>query len=130
MWCSTGKCAWTPVILLYINDIYNSSKELTFRLFADDTSILFANKNLDIIEQTVNSQLTKVSEWLLANKLSLNVSKSNFLISPRKVPKTMNLKINHEELKQENYTKYLGIIIDEKLNWKQHVKQVNIKKNI
>ncbi len=71
-----------------MNDIYNSSIELNFCLFADDTSILFANKNLDLIEQTVNTQLTNVSEWLLANKLSLNVSKSNFLIiSPRKLPK-------------------------------------------
>ena len=83
------------LFLLHINDIYNSSKELTFRMFADDTSILFANKNLDFMEQTVNSQLTKVSE-----RLSLNVSKSNFLlISPRKVPKTINLKLNDEKLK-------------------------------
>ena len=116
------------LFLLYINDIYNSSKELDFRLFADDTSILFADRNLDFIEQIVNSQLAKVSEWLLANKLSLNVSKSNFLlVSPRKVTKYINLSINNEKLKQENYTKYLGIIIDEKLNWKQHVKQVNLK---
>ena len=116
------------LFLLYINDIYNFSKELNLCLFAHDTSISFANKNLDFMEQTVNSQLTKVSEWLLANKLSLNVSKSNFpLISQRKVPKTINLKVNDEKLKQENYTKYLGIIIEGKLNWKQHVKQVNIK---
>ena len=67
-------------------------------------------------------------EWLLANKLSLNISKSNFLIiSPKKVIKTINLSINDKKLKQENYTKYLGIIIDEQLNWKQHRKQVNIK---
>ena len=116
------------LFLLYINDIYNSSKELDFRLFADDTSILFADKNLDVIERLVNSQLEKVSEWLLANGLSLNVSKSNFLvISPKKVEKTINISINNEKLRQENYTKYLGIIIDEKLNWKQHIKQVNIK---
>ena len=72
--------------------------------------------------------MAKVAEWLLANKLSLNVSKSNFLIiSPKKVIKTINLSINNKKLKQENYTKYLGIIIDEQLNWKQHIKQVNIK---
>ena len=72
--------------------------------------------------------MAKVAEWLFANKLSLNVSKSNFLIiSPKKVIKTINLSINNKKLKQENYTKYLGIIIDEKLNWKQHIKQVNIK---
>ena len=92
---------------------------------------MFADKDLDLIERLVNPQLEKVSEWLLANKLSLNVSKSNFLIiSPKKVVKPINLSINNENLKQENYTKYLGIIIDEKLNWKQHIKEVNIKISI
>ena len=66
------------LFLLYINDINNSSKEIDFRLFADDTSIFFADKKLEFIERHVNTQLAKVSEWLLANKLSLNVSKSNF----------------------------------------------------
>ena len=71
---------------------------------------------------------TEIVSSLLANKLSLNASKSNFfIIGPKKVIKTINLSINNEKLKQENYTKYLGIIIDEKLNWKQHIKQVNIK---
>ena len=63
------------LFLIYINDIYTSSQILQFRLFADDTSILFANKCLDALEQTINSELVKVSSWLLANKLSLNVSK-------------------------------------------------------
>ncbi len=39
----------------------------------------------------------------------------------------LNLEINNEKLKQENYTKYLGIMIDEKLNWNQHIKQVKIE---
>ena len=52
----------------------------------------------------------------------------NFLVlSPKKVIKTKNLRINTEKMKKENYTKYLGVIIDESLNWKQHIKNVNIK---
>ena len=54
------------VFLLYINDIYKSSKILEFRLFADDTSILFADKSLDTIEETVNCEIKNVAEWLLA----------------------------------------------------------------
>ena len=64
----------------------------------------------------------------MANKLSLNVSKSNFLlISSRKDNRSINIKINDKYLKQENYTKYLGVIIDNKLNWKLHIKQINLK---
>ena len=61
------------------------------------------------------------------NKLSLNISKSNFLlISSRKVDRNIKLSINNRDLKQENYTKYLGVILDNKLNWKLHIKQLNI----
>ena len=123
-----GSALGPLLFLLYINEIYNSSKDLDFRRFADDTSILFANKNIDFIERVVNVQLAKVAEWLLANNLSLNISKSNFrIISPKKVIKTINVSINNKKLKQENHAKYLGIIIDEKLNCKQHIKQVNNK---
>ena len=68
------------LFFIYSNDIYQSSQILQFRLFADDPSILLANKNLEILKQTRNSELKKVSEWLLANKQSVNVSKSNFLV--------------------------------------------------
>ena len=114
--------------MLYINDIYASTKVLQFRHFADDTSILFSDKSLNTIEQTINYELNNVSQWLLANKLSLNVAKSNFLmIKHHKNNRIINLKINDEKLKQETYSKYLGVLIDEKLNWKQHINQFNTK---
>ena len=82
------------LFFIYINDIYKSSQILQFRLFADDTSILLANKSLDELEQVVNSELEKVTIWLLANKLSLNVSKSNFLlISSCKDNRSIKIKI-------------------------------------
>ena len=68
------------LFLLYINDIHKSSKEFTFYLFADDTSLTYANDNLRTLELTVNNELGKVSEWLHANKLTLNVKKSNYVI--------------------------------------------------
>jgi len=57
-----------------------------FYLFADDTSIVLANNNLKELESLVNRELGNVNEWLKANKLSLNIKKSNFcnLSSPAK----------------------------------------------
>ena len=123
------------LFLLYINDIHVSSKKLDFHLFADDTSLLFSSENLQNVEvqnleETVNLELTNISDWLLANKLSLNVSKSNFLIinpHQKKIDKPIALQIDHEKLEQKDYAKYLGVIIDKQLNWKQHIKQLNIK---
>ena len=67
------------LFLIYINDIHNSSAKLSFYLFADDTSLLYADTDLKSLEKTVNSELLKVSDLLNANKLTLNARKSNFL---------------------------------------------------
>ena len=68
------------LFLIYINDIYRIFSKLNFYLFADDTNILYANNNLKSFESVVNEELRKVCEWLNTNKLSLNTSKSNFVI--------------------------------------------------
>ena len=57
------------LFLIYISDIHSSSDKLSFYLFADDTNLLYADKNLKSLEETVNNELLKVSEWLNANKL-------------------------------------------------------------
>ena len=89
------------LFLLYINDMPSVSKLLKFHLFADDTSIFFSDKNVRNLENTVNAELMKVSDWLNANKLTLNVDKSNFLLisSPqKKISCTVNLKIHNKSI--------------------------------
>ena len=61
------------LFLLNINDIYVSSDKLNFFIFADDTNILYANKNLKSLEQTFNQEFCKLYIWLTANKLTLNI---------------------------------------------------------
>ena len=69
------------LFLLYIPQ--NCSDKLNFYLFTDDTNILYANKNLSGLQQTVNTELHKLYTWLTSNKLTLNIKKSNFChISP------------------------------------------------
>ena len=58
------------LFLIYINDIYNSSKKLSFYLFADDTNLLYADKDLKSLESVINIELQKVCNWLNANKLT------------------------------------------------------------
>ena len=65
-----------PLLFLpYINDIYVSSDKLNFYLFADDTKILYANKNLKSLEQIVDQELCNLYIWLTANKLTLKVKR-------------------------------------------------------
>ena len=57
-----------------------ASKMLDIQLFADDTSIFMSNKKLEELETIVNSELVNISDLLISNKLTLNVSESNFII--------------------------------------------------
>ena len=68
------------LFLIYINDLPNISKKLSFFLFADDTNIYYESSNLKELELTVNKELKLLSLWLNLNRLALNVSKTNFVI--------------------------------------------------
>ena len=60
------------LFLLYINDMPNASKILYFHLFADDTSLLYSHNNLNILEETLCTELNNIADWLAANMLTLN----------------------------------------------------------
>jgi hypothetical protein len=72
------------LFLLYINDITSCSAVLKFILFADDTNIFFSHKDINILIKTLNQELLKLSMWFRANKLSLNVLKTNFMFFGKK----------------------------------------------
>ena len=117
------------LFLLYINDIPLSSKVFDFHLFADDTSLFMSNANLENSELEANMELANISDWLIANKLSLNTKKSNFLVTTPGHKKSKNIKIciNNEEIAESNSVKYLGVLIDNNLNWKPHIQQTKLK---
>ena len=124
------------LFLLYINDISYSSNQLNFFLFADDTNLLYADKNLRSVEAMVNKELANVSNWLMANKLSLNTKKSNFVIFrpyQKRLDFDVTIKLfDHANnslipLERKDYVKYLGILIDSNLTWKQHILFISSK---
>ena len=68
------------LFLLYVNDLCTSSDKLQFYLFADDTNLLYSDKDINSLERVVNVKLSKVQEWIVANKLTFNAKKSNLVI--------------------------------------------------
>ena len=83
MRCPSRVCTW-PRSLFGLCKLYLPLLPdfFFFYLFDDDTNLLFSNKDLKDLEKVVNDELTKVGgDWLDANQLSLNTSKSNFVIS-------------------------------------------------
>ena len=75
-----GSVLGSLLFLIYINDIYLCSNKLGFYRFADDTNLLYADKDLKSLESIVNTELTNVCDWLNANKLTINAKKSNFVV--------------------------------------------------
>jgi hypothetical protein len=68
------------LFLLYINDLPDCLRQVSPRLFADDTNLTAAGETIEEIELVMNNDLLRIKEWLLANKLSLNVAKTEFLL--------------------------------------------------
>ena len=118
------------LFLIYINDIVNSSKLFNFTLFADDTSLYYSCKNTNNLESVINCELAKISDWLSANRLSLNVAKSKLLYytnKNRSSLKDIEIKINGEVLNEVDSAKYLGVYMDNKLNWNVHTNNIKLR---
>ena len=96
-----------------------SIKYSVARHFADDTCLLIKNKSLKKIKKYLNKDLKSLNEWLKANKISLNASKTEILIF-RHHNKPLNyeikIKLDGKRLYPSKFAKYLGILIDSKLN--------------
>ena len=73
---------------------------LKFILFADDTTIFLSNKNYNALIETINKELVIVNELLKVNKLSLNITKTHYIIFKNNVPlsKTSPIHINNVEI--------------------------------
>ena len=112
------------LFIIYINDIVYSSNYFKFIIFADDTNLLAADDNIHDLINTVNSELLNVSTWLNANKLSLNVDKTICMHFKNRYDSRKHIYndilINNRPIMKVSNTKFLGIIIDESLTWKDH----------
>ena len=120
--------------LIYINDIKQSSEIFHSISYADDTTLYTTVNRLKSsdtnIEHALNDQLNQVNTWLCANKLSLNVAKTKFMIysitTKKKLPE-IKLKINNTSIDKVKCFNFLGITIDSNLNWKEHIKVLSNK---
>ena len=106
------------LFLIYVNDLCKASNKLTPIMFADDTNLFMSNKNIKQPFSDMNTELENVNIWLKANKLSLNVDKTKYMLFhntnqsdnlPIKLPKLI---MNSTVIEQVSYIKFLGILVD------------------
>ena len=116
------------LFLFYVNGLPNSSNVLVPIMFEE----------LNTLFKTVNDELIKVNEWFSANKMSLNVGKTKFLLLHKSCKKYSipshlpALEISNHDIERVNTMKFLGVLLDDNLSWKEHIKYLEnkIAKNI
>ena len=117
---------------LYINDIASISSTNP-RLFVDDTCHILNDKKLKNLQTKIRTEVTKINKWLIANKLTLNLSKSNvIIIYPIKLKHFKNscndfTKLANIDMKNVNLVNYLYITLDKDLSFKFHINNLITK---
>jgi len=115
------------LILIYIKDLPNCLSLGSPRMYADDTNVTFATSDMLGLETQINTELKSINLWLRANKLSLNVAKTEFMVitSRQKLQylndKTININVEGVKINQTDNSKALELNIDENLSWKEHI---------
>lgn len=99
---------------------------IVYFTFADDTVLVYTHQNPQLLEELINTDLNRYCDWLKCNKLSINIKKTVFMIlaQKNKAVLNINLNINGNVLEQVKKYKYLGIEIDSKLEWTEHIKSL------
>lgn len=116
------------LFIIYINDLPRITGHPTI-LFADDSTVLFTDKNPSSMEQDILGTLDNIIQWLTSNNLKINLQKTNLMIFRNRVNSLNYFDINYSQhkIKHVDTTKFLGLDIDCNLNWKKHAEGLCLK---
>ena len=121
------------LFLIYINDIINSSSLGNFVLFADDTNIFVSGATITEAYSLANNVLESLDKYMTLNKLHINMTKCCYILFKPKSSAVdqpypdLHLTINGTIIKQVSHAKFLGVTIDENLDWDQHISDLRRK---
>ena len=115
------------LFIIYINDMHKCT-DLKLIHFADDSTAYIAGRDILTLTNSINSELVKIDKWVSANKLSLNAEKTNFsLFSNQKTFVIPDIHIRNSKIQRTSCHKFLGIMLDEKLNFQNHINSICLK---
>ena len=114
---------------MYINDLPNCLRDAAPRKFADYTNITLSAKTVADLKLAVTSELNNLTCWLRANRLSLNVAKTQLMIigSRQRLHSQcdeIDICIDEKMIKRVDHTKSLGLTIGAQLSWSKHVEEI------
>ena len=115
------------LFLIFINDLCDMPLKMSPLLFADDTTLLLCGPNVDEFVPIVNQDLRTLSNWFNANKLLININKTQFMffsLNRTLHNSTFNIVIDNSPIERVHQTKFLGVVIDSGLTWTDHVSRI------
>jgi len=108
------------LFIIYINDIPQISNFAHFILYADDANIIITGANLHEIEDKIKLLIASLLHWIHTNGLKLNIKKTKYLIFSNKAKHDINITISGTKIERRTSERFLGIMMDENLNWNTH----------
>jgi exonuclease III len=116
------------LFIIYINDLPQISKYAKFIMYADDANIIITGKSVDEINEKFGQLSTSLLSWVDTNGLKLNLKKTNFMIfSRQKIVLPNGLHVASTKIERKTEARFLGIIMDEKLNFTHHINALKSK---
>ena len=120
------------LFLFYINDLNLAINHCQVYHVVDDTNLLYTNYSIKKLNKMLNKDLKNLTNWLNANKISLNVDKTEMIIfrpTKQSLYCQLKLKLNRKRLYQTSSVKYFWIKIDQYLKWQDHINNIWIRLN-
>ena len=116
------------LFLLYINDMALCSILLFLSQFADDSTITYSHESLHDALKIIEKEFNHILDWLAANKLIINLNKTHLMLFTNKIPDAaISITANGQSITEITETKFLGVILDNKLTWEAHIKYISQK---
>ena len=133
MWYSTG-VYFRPSLIYYlsINDLPSCNLFSKQRMYADDSTLTSSAEDPCVLEHKMNYDINLIQSWLSANKLTLNIMKTKYMLTGSQfklsqINSDFTVKVNNTPLERVIKHKSLGVQIDESLNWRPHINTISKK---
>ena len=124
-----GSALGPLLFLIFINDLPNSSDNLEFILFADDSTLSYKfDHSQPLVTDLLSRELSKVYDWLLSNKIKINIGKTKHVVFSYRRKITLDeIVMGDGEILRETSVKFLGVYMDENLNFAKHIGYATFK---